>query len=286
MKSLNSLRAFSMLADIETIPIAVNTTKAIFQMWSKQRPAERKGRKWYFPLCIECRERFLVMAPKPPSTDDSAVSEGDSTLASEDIEVELVGHVHEAGAQRCTCCVNMTEDVVELRDSESDPSIGGEELSVNEPSNTDESTPVSNRSVASTRNGNLPICDEAISATSGDHVDPAAEAAQLPEVYKETAAIEELSTEAHQSTVEAQACLRDPEPLLRPSPLPEVARLVQVDFRGFSPAESEQSFFTRSSSKLSRSPSMLKRKLSSAKIRANLFWDKMKLKLKITKKDQ
>ncbi|KAJ3063150.1 hypothetical protein HDU98_001004, partial [Podochytrium sp. JEL0797] len=121
----NSLSSFAGLtSDKPALPFAVNTTKAIFKMWSKTK--KTSGRR-KFPLCIDCRKAMFIHAPKE---DDVASKEGsiNSTSTMVDAETsEILDHFHHTNGEagQCACCTNLTTDVVELDDDDESP-VGDE----------------------------------------------------------------------------------------------------------------------------------------------------------------
>ncbi|KAJ3110677.1 hypothetical protein HK100_002955 [Physocladia obscura] len=111
------------ISKIATMPNAMNTTKTIYQMWRSSKKTKLGVRQ--FPLCIECRERYFILAPqyqdsheRPLSLSEDGVISEQSFAESEATMTDSITYTH--NVEKCACCVNMTTQVAEIHDHADD----------------------------------------------------------------------------------------------------------------------------------------------------------------------
>ncbi|KAJ3115998.1 hypothetical protein HK100_001185 [Physocladia obscura] len=105
------------ISKIATVPNAMNTTKAIYQMWRSSKKTKLGVQQ--FPLCIECRERYFILASHFQESHEQPLSLSEDVTASEksfnESEATIADSIVQThNVEKCACCVNMTTHIAEI----------------------------------------------------------------------------------------------------------------------------------------------------------------------------
>ncbi|KAJ3027431.1 UNVERIFIED_CONTAM: hypothetical protein HDU68_003842 [Siphonaria sp. JEL0065] len=150
----STLTPLAVLSEATSIPFAINTTKAIFKLWSikKSKPGKKS-----FPLCIECRQSLFILAPpkdtKESHHDDKEASINSVVTATADAvgQDDISEHPHKHdNSEQCACCANLTNFVIELNESDDDEQHSPKQLNaINEDDSHNDSVSESSSATAS-----------------------------------------------------------------------------------------------------------------------------------------
>ncbi|KAJ3294522.1 hypothetical protein HDU79_010829 [Rhizoclosmatium sp. JEL0117] len=208
----NTLTPLSVLSDVTTVPFAINTTKAIFKLWSAVKSSKTSNGKRKFPLCIECRETLFLKAPSP--TEDLSMTKEESISSALTIvqhnEITAVKFHGHSESEECACCANLTTQVLEIHEESHDHDMNviheEESESSCQSESTSEFTPSLHKS---------DVKSDAVEQTPTASITEDKQPASIVELRVEEALIvEEVITQNEVPVVVEEAELQSPVPVV------------------------------------------------------------------------
>ncbi|ORY31163.1 hypothetical protein BCR33DRAFT_724096 [Rhizoclosmatium globosum] len=207
----NTLTPLSVLSDVTTVPFAINTTKAIFKLWSAVKSSKTANGKRKFPLCIECRETLFLKAPSP--TEDLSMTKEESISSALTIvqhnEITAVKFHGHSESEECACCANLTTQVLEIHEDshEHNMNVIHEEESESscQSESTSEFTPSLHKS---------DVKSDAVEQTPTASISEDKQPASIVELCEEVVIVEEVVTQNKVPVVVEETELQSPVPVV------------------------------------------------------------------------